>query len=52
MDSDGYDLDKTQPGERDFDPFATSLLSENIKKNDSISINLLLNSVLITPRGF
>ena len=32
MDYDGYDSDKTQPGDRDFDSFAPSLLSENTKQ--------------------
>ena len=51
MDSDGYDSDKTQPGDRDFDPFAASLLSENTKNWFNFK-NSFVNSVLITPRGF
>ena len=47
MDSDGYDSDKAQPGNRDFDTFAPSLLSENTKQwfnfNYSSSGKLCLN---------
>ena len=50
MDSDGYDSDKTQPGDR-FRPVCHKFAIQKHQKIDSISINLLLNSVLITPRG-
>ena len=32
MDSDGYDSDKVQPGDKDFDPFAPRLFCENTKQ--------------------